>query len=87
MLILTLISCLSLILSAVARWCGASRWLAVGLPTFPSLAAFIYYAVRHDIDLGPHGGIVPAWIVAGIVLLIVIAISFITAVAMSGRDS
>ena len=87
MLILTLIICLALILSAVVRCCGASRWLAVGLPTFPPLVAFIYYAIRHDIDLGPHGGIVPAWIVAGVVLIIVIAVSLITALGVRGRDS
>ena len=87
MLVLTLIICLALVLSAVARWCGASRWLAIGLPTLPALAAFIYYAIRHDIELGPHGGIVPAWIVAGTVLLIVAVISFITARVVRGRES
>ena len=87
MLVLTLIICLALVLSAVARWCGASRWIAIGLPPLPALAAFIYYAIRHDIELGPHGGIVPAWIVAGIVLLIVVAISVIAARAVRSRES
>ena len=87
MLILTLIIFLSLVLSVVARRCGASRWFAVGLPTLPALGAFIYFAIRHDIDIGPHGGIVPAWIVAGIVLLIVAVVSFIAAVAVRGRES
>ena len=52
-----------------------------------AMAAFIYYAIRHDIELGPHGGIVPAWIVAGIVLLLVLAISFITVRVVRGRES
>ena len=65
----------------------ASRWIAAGLPTLPALAAFIYYAIRHDIESGPHGGIIPAWIVAGIVLLIVTAITFITARVVRDRES
>ena len=87
MLVLTLIICLSVALSAVARRCGASRWLAFALPTLPALAAFTYYAIRHDIEIGPHGGIIPAWIVAGIVLLIVAGISFITARAVRRRET
>jgi hypothetical protein len=82
--ILSLIICLSFGLSAVARRCGASRWLAVGVPTLPALVAFIYFAIRHDIDFGPHGGIVPAWMAAGIVLLIVAVVSFLAAVAVGG---
>ena len=61
--------------------------IAVGLPTPPALAAFIYYAVRHDIEIGPHGGIVPAWIVADIVLLLVAGVSFIVSVAVPRRES
>ena len=86
MAVLTLIICLSFALSAVARRCGASRWLAVGLPTLPALGAFVYFAIRHDIDIGPHGGVVPGWLVAGIVLLIVAGVGFIAAGAVNGRE-
>lgn len=87
MIVLTTIVCLSLIISAVARWFGASRWVAVLLPTFPPFFVFIYYAIRHDIDFGPHGGIVPAWIVAGIVMVIVAVVSFLAAIGFGGRRS
>jgi hypothetical protein len=87
MFILALIVCVTFALSMVARWCGASRWLAAGLPILPALAGFIYFAIRHDIELGPHGGIIRAWMVAGIVLLIVLVVSFLGARIVRGKKS
>ena len=87
MFILTLIAALSVVLSAVARRSGASRWLAVGLPVLPALVAFIFFAIRTDIAIGPHGGIVPAWVVAGILLLVIVFIGFFTARFVRGRES
>jgi hypothetical protein len=86
MVILTLISCLCFILTLALRRNGVSRVAAFGLSTLPALGIFIYYAIRFNIEIGPHGGIVPAWAVAGIMLLIVSAINLIAIHAVRGSQ-
>lgn len=76
MLLLALIVGVSLLFSAVTRWAGAPPLLAFALPVLPALAAFVYFAIHHDLEIGPHGGILPAWMVSGVVLLMVSAASF-----------
>ncbi len=84
MLISALIVCLALVISAVARWRGASPWIAGTLPILPAFGAFLYYAIRHDIDFGPHGTF-PAWAAAGAVLLLVATISILAALGAGSK--
>jgi|GEM_PF-6897238 len=77
MITLTLSLIFAVIVSGVTRRCGHSRPVAFAVAVTPSLVAFIYFAIRHDIEIGPHGGIFPAWIVAGVVLVLSAIVSAI----------
>ena len=68
MIILTLALVLTVVLSVVVRRLGRPKMFAVAIALTPALAAFIFFLVRQDIEIGPHGGIFPAWIAAGVIL-------------------
>jgi hypothetical protein len=51
---------LAVMLSLLAIRLGLRKPSAVGVAIAPSVAAFVYFAIRRDIDFGPHGGLFPA---------------------------
>jgi hypothetical protein len=78
MIILTFALVLAVVLSVFVRRLGRPKMFAVAVALTPALTAFIFFLVRHDIDIGPHGGIFPAWIAAGVVLALSAIASVVT---------
>ncbi len=78
MIILTLALVLAVVLSTVVRRLGRPKMFAVAVALTPALAAFIFFLVRRDIEIGPHGGIFPAWIAAGVILALSAIVSAVT---------
>ena len=71
-------------LTVILRFCGAPRWVAVGVPTAPPLAAFVYFVIRH-IRLGPQENGVPTWVYLGILLVLVAGCSITADIAIKGK--
>ena len=74
------------IVTAFARMLGTSFWASVAIPTLPLLVFFLYFAIGHDKELGPHGGIIPVWVVAGVGLVVGGVVSLATAWLIPGSD-
>ncbi|MBL9127791.1 MAG: hypothetical protein JNL97_09095 [Verrucomicrobiales bacterium] len=85
MLVFLIVVGSALALSAWVRGLGAPTWLVVGVPSLPTFGVFLYYVVRNDIDLGPHGGIVAAWKVWGVLWAAVVLLGYGAAVIVRGR--
>ena len=52
-----------------------------------SRVLLVYFAIRHDIILGPHDHGVPAWALVGILLLLFVGASVIASVAIPDRKT
>jgi hypothetical protein len=50
------------IVSALARTLGASKKIAVFLGFLPAILLLSRLAANDGLELGPHGGIFPAWV-------------------------
>ena len=78
MTILTLALVLALVLSVIVRRLGCSKLFAVVIALIPALVTFIFFLVRRDIEIGPHGGIISARIAAVVVLMLSAIVSAVT---------
>jgi hypothetical protein len=78
MITLTLALVLAVVLSAVFRRLGRPKMFALGAALTPGVGAFVFFLVRRDIEIGPHGGIFPAWIAAGVILALSAIVSAVT---------
>ena len=83
MAILFLSALLAMALTLVAWWKGARPVISVVLPSTPVAVALVFFLIRRDIDIGPHGGIIPAWIPAAVLLVVVILASSLVAAILS----
>lgn len=76
---LLLAACLANVLTVLLHSRGATRSACVTLPSAPAALTLVYFLVRRDIEIGPHGGIVPAWIPAAALYAVVLIASWMTA--------
>ncbi len=83
---ITLTSALVLagILSAAVRL-KCHKGVAFGVGVAPAFLVFIYFVIRYDVAIG-HG-MVPMWLVAGVILVLSAIVSAITALVVPGRNS
>jgi hypothetical protein len=78
MIILSLALILAGVLSRIVRRLGRSKMFALSVALTPAAGAFMFFLIRRDIEIGPHGGIFPAWIAAGVVLALSAIVGAIT---------
>jgi hypothetical protein len=69
---------LAVVVSAVVRRLGRPKLFAFIVALTPAIGAFIFFLIRRDIEIGPHGGIFPAWIAAGVALALSAIVSAVT---------
>jgi hypothetical protein len=72
-------------ITGVARWFGASRWLAFSIPIIPLVVLMAYFLITNAAEVG-EGGALPYWIGVGIWLLIALPVSAITVFVVPKRN-
>jgi hypothetical protein len=87
MITLSICMTLAIAISAAARLLGASKKVAVVLAIAPMVVLLIRLAWVGGLELGPHGGFIPAWITVAIGLAIAVAPATVVTIIVKGNDS
>lgn len=87
MITLSICMALTIAISAAARLLGASKTVAVTLAIVPMIVLLVRLAWVGRLDLGPHGGLFPAWVTVAVGLASAVVPAAIVARAVKRTDS
>ena len=87
MITLAICMTLTIAISAAARLLGSSRTVAVTLGIAPMIVLLVRLAWVGRLELGPHGGLIPAWVTVAVGLASAVVPAAIVALTVKRTDS
>lgn len=86
MITLSILTLATVIVSAAARLFGGSKKSAILLGLIPMILLLVRLAVTDGLELGPHGGIFPAWLTVVVGVLFALVVATVVAVLVKKKE-